>query len=113
MRRALLACVLMTCLPLAGAGAVQSPEAARILAGMRQALGGDVLANVQAFSVRGTEIEHIKNRTLKTDVEWIYAAPDRFIKVSSITGFLVGFRLTTGFSGDVFIWGPGGPGGEA
>ena len=64
------------------AAAPQGPDAARILAEMRQAIGGDAaIAAVQGFSVTGTESHSVSGRTASSDVEFLCALPDRFLHI--------------------------------
>jgi hypothetical protein len=83
---------------------VPQPDAARVLADVRQALGGDAaIAAVQAFSVTGTQATNLDGRTAGADIEWICALPDRFIRTRRI-GTPFGTDVdTVGFSADARI----------
>jgi hypothetical protein len=97
----IVACVVST----AGVAAAQSPDAARMLAEMRQALGGDAALNaVQAFSVDGVETRRMADHTASADVEFACALPDRCIKVRRIATPFGGDTVETyGFNGDAHI----------
>jgi hypothetical protein len=54
-------------------GVLQSPstDAARVLADMRQALGGDAaIAAINAFSATGSESRNLNGHVTNADVEW-------------------------------------------
>jgi len=69
------------------------PDAARVLADMRQALGGDTaLAAVQAFSATGSQTTNLEGHTAGADIEWICALPDRFIRTRRLGTPYGGFQ---------------------
>ena len=78
--------------------ASQPPDAARVLADMRQALGGDALKAVETFSVKGSEDRLIGRSTINAKVEWAGILPDRFIEERSVPqGSVI---ISTGFNAD-------------
>jgi len=83
---------------------MSQPDAARVLAEMRQAIGGDsAIAAVLAFSVRGSESRNFDGRTGGGDIEWICALPDRFLRVRRV-GSPFGISVEAdGFNGDARI----------
>lgn len=81
----------------------QAPDAARVLAAMRTALGGDALAGVQAFSVEGSEESDFAGRTVHARLEWVCALPDRFIEVRKSSGRAFEFTTVEGFNGDGLV----------
>lgn len=84
--------------------AARAQDAARVLADMRQALGGDAaLSAVQAFSVDGTETRTIADHTASASVEFSCALPDRCIKVRHITDPFGETIEIYGFNGDAHI----------
>jgi hypothetical protein len=83
--------------------ASQSADATRVLADMRQALGGEAIAAVQAFSVETTEERFALGRSLATSIEWMCVLPDRFIQVRRFQGRSGEMTRTTGFSGNHVI----------
>jgi len=97
----IVACVVAT----AGLAAAQAPDAARVLADMRQALGGDaVLSAVQAFSVDGMETRTMADHTASAGVEFVCALPDRCIKIRRIASPFGGDTVETyGFNGDAHV----------
>lgn len=82
-----------------------APDATRVLADMRQALGGDAaLAGIQAFSATGTETRTVGGRSFSKDVEVLCALPDRFVRVRRSSGpFNDLITEADGFSGDALI----------
>jgi hypothetical protein len=86
-----------------GLTSMQAPDAATVLSGMRQALGGDAIAAVRAFSVETTEERHFLGRSMATRVEWVCVLPDRFIQVRRFGGRSGEVTQTRGFSGDDLI----------
>jgi hypothetical protein len=77
------------------------PDAARVLADMRQALGGDTaLAAVRAFSVDGSESRDLGGRTTGAEVEFAVELPDRFVRVHRLSTPFGMSVDTTGFNGD-------------
>lgn len=91
------------------AGAAQAPDAARaldgarVLAQMRQAIGGDALDSVQGFSVKGSESRNLGFARATQDGEWIYVRPDRFIHVRTSTSPFGRITDTTGFNGNALV----------
>jgi hypothetical protein len=83
----------------------QTPDAARVLADMRQALGGDAaIAAVQAFSVDGMETRTIADHSASSNVEFTCVMPDRCVKVRRVPDPFGGETIETyGFNGDVHI----------
>jgi hypothetical protein len=80
------------------------PDPARVLADMRQALGGDAaIAAVQAFSVTGVETRSFDGHTSSADVEFACVLPDRYIKVRRIAMPFGDTVETHGFNGDTHI----------
>jgi hypothetical protein len=86
-----------------GIVALQPPEATAVLAEMRQALGGEAIAAVRAFSVETTEERFVLGRSMTTRVDWTCELPDRFIQVRRWQGRSGEMTRTTGFSGDHLI----------
>ena len=82
----------------------QSADATRVLADMREALGGDAIIGVRAFSVETAEQLYVVDRALNTDVEWVSVLPDRFIQVRRLKNQLVDLTMTMGFTGDEPIY---------
>src|SRR5262245_33142710 len=79
------------------------PDAARVLADMRQALGGDAaLAAVNAFSVSGSESRHVAG-DMGADIEWMALLPDSFVRVRRPSSQWVNAVETDGFRGDALI----------
>jgi hypothetical protein len=72
-------------------------DAGRVLADMRQALGGDAaIAALQGFAVTGTESRTVRGLNLTNDVEFLCLLPDRFLHTSQS-----GVAITEhGFNGD-------------
>lgn len=81
----------------------QSGDATRVLADMRQALGGDAIAGVRAFSVETTEQHYVRDQALSIDVEWVCVLPDRFIQVRQLKSHAGDLTMTMGFKGDEVI----------
>jgi len=80
------------------------PDAARVLADMRQALGGDAaIAAVQAFSVSGTESHNFGGRGSSEDLEWTVALPDSVVRVRRMSTPPSGDVMISGFRGDARI----------
>jgi hypothetical protein len=85
-------------------GGARAQDAARVLADMRQALGGDsALSAVQAFSVDGTETRTIADHAASADVEFSCALPDRCVKLRRIVDPFGATLETHGFNGDARI----------
>jgi hypothetical protein len=86
----------------AAAMSSQAPDAARVLADMRQALGGDAALNgVKTFSVDGSESRNIGgSRRIESNIEMLCALPDRFIYARTQTGIPFEITITDGFAGD-------------
>jgi hypothetical protein len=81
----------------------RQPDATTVLAELRQALGGEAIAAVRAFSVETTEERFALGRSLSTSIEWMCVLPDRFIQVRRFRGRSTDMTRTTGFSGDHLI----------
>src|SRR5262245_26725434 len=96
--RALVAAILALGIP------VFQPDAARVLADMRQALGGDAaIAAVQAFSVSGSEATNLDGHVASAGVEWIALLPDSFVRVRRISTPWGNNVDVLGFRGDARI----------
>ena len=84
-----------------GIAVVTQPDAARVLDGVRQALGGDAaIAALQGFSVTGSESHSAGGHSASLDVEFLCALPDRFLHVRRSAN---PFGITTeesGFNGN-------------
>ena len=96
--RVLLAAVLTT--PLA---ASQPSDAARVLAEMRSALGGQAIDAIKGFSVTGDEERTLGDRKTRTRLEWVCVLPDRFIYVREEKTSFIRTVDTTGFNGNGFV----------
>jgi len=83
----------------------QPPDASRVLADMRQALGGDAaIGAVRAISVDGIETRTIADHAASANVEFVCLLPDRCIKVRRIPDPPGGDTVETyGFNGDAHI----------
>jgi len=80
------------------------PDAARVLADMRQALGGDAaLAAVQAFAVSGSESHNIEGHLSSASIEWTAALPDSFVRVRRLVTPVGSDVMASGFRGDARI----------
>ena len=97
--RLIVACVVST----VGIAAAQqpAPDAARVLADMRQALGGEAALNaVQTFSVGGSLRANMGERLVDWDIELLCELPDKCIRERTQTGILsAGITMTDGYSG--------------
>ena len=100
--RVLLAAVLTTSL----AASQPAPDSARVLADVRQALGGDAaIAAVRSFSVSGTESRNLGGHSATAGVELYAELPDKFVQVRRITTPFSGDNVdTAGFNGDARVW---------
>src|SRR5262245_43687473 len=86
-----------------GLGAVQ-PDAARVLADMRQAIGGDAaIAAIQAFSVNGTESHNFGGHVSSASLEWMVVLPDSFLRVRRMSTPVGNDMMANGFRGDARI----------
>jgi hypothetical protein len=86
---------------IAALSAQVAPDAARILAEMRQALGGDAaIAAVRAFSVKGSESRNLGGHLAGAEVELACELPDRFVRVHRIVSPFGSSVDTDGFNGD-------------
>jgi hypothetical protein len=83
----------------------QSQDAARVLDGMRAALGGDAaIAAVRAFSATGTESRNVAGHSSTASVELYAELPDKFISVRRIATPFAGDNVEThGFNGDARV----------
>jgi hypothetical protein len=80
---------------------VLQPDAARVLADMRQALGGDAaIAAVTAFSISGHDSS---DGGAGADVEWFALLPDNFVHVRRVSSQWFHAVETDGFRGDALI----------
>jgi hypothetical protein len=83
------------------AGVPQAPDAARVLADMRQALGGDAaLAGVKSFSLNGSLKRNLGDRTIQSDVDMICELPDKCVRVARQLGGPITPVITDGYNGD-------------
>ena len=83
---------------------VLQPDAARVLADMRQALGGDAaIAALKSFSVSGSESHSLGGFTSSSDIEFLCALPDRFLHVRRWSSSIGGGTEEWGFNGDARI----------
>lgn len=86
-----------------GLGAVQ-PDAARVLADMRQAIGGDAaIAAIQAFSVSGTESHNFGGHVSSASLEWMVVLPDNVVRVRRMSMPFGSDMMASGFRGDARI----------
>jgi hypothetical protein len=76
-------------------------DGGRVLADMRQALGGDAaIAALQGFAVTGTESRTVSGQNLNIEVEFLCLLPDRFLRIRrSASPFGVSI-YESGFNGD-------------
>jgi hypothetical protein len=83
-----------------------APDAARVLADMRAALGGDAaIAAVRSFSVTGTESRNLGGHSATAGVELYSELPDKFVRVRRIATPFGGDNVdTAGFNGDARVW---------
>jgi hypothetical protein len=81
------------------------PDAARVLADMRQALGGDAALNaVQTFSVDGSLRANMGERLVDWDIELLCELPDKCIRARTQTGIpAAGITMTDGYNGTDLI----------
>lgn len=82
----------------------QAPDAARVLADMRQAIGGDAaLGAVKAFSVGGSQRQNMgADRLIDFDIEIVCELPDKCIRMRTQTGLperVGGVTQTDGYNG--------------
>lgn len=113
----------------AAAPARAEDKAAEVLAAARQAIGGDKVANLKSFSVKGRMARNIGDRQMTSDLEIFVEAPDKYVRIEDITAPMAR-TMTSGFSGEkairltgmtagpggmrIVMGGPGGaPAGEA
>jgi hypothetical protein len=90
------------------AGAVlfaQGGDAAKVLADMRQALGGDQkLAAMKSLSAVGRNDRAVGERTITGEYEMAFETPDRYFTKQVITSTPMGnVSLTSGFNGNGLI----------
>ena len=79
----------------------QAPDAARVLAEMRQALGGaEALANVKGFSLNGSLTRNLGERSIQSDVELICQLPDKCLRVTRQLGGPISPTIADGYNGD-------------
>jgi hypothetical protein len=100
--RVLLAAVLTTHL-----GVSQpAPDASRVMADMRAALGGDAaIAAVRSFSVSGTESRNPAGHSSTASVDLYAELPDKFVSIRRIATPFSGDNVEThGFNGDARVW---------
>jgi hypothetical protein len=83
----------------------QGPDAAKVLADVRAALGGDAnLAAVTGMSIQGRSTRSMGDRTTTNDFEMAIELPDKFVKKEVIA--VVGtsnIARTSGFNGEGLI----------
>lgn len=110
------------------APAAAQDKAAEVLAAARAAIGGDKVANLKSFSVKGSTARNMGERQLTSDVEILVEAPDKYARIEDITA-PIARTMTTGFNGEkairpagmsmggggmrIIMAGPGGPPSEA
>ncbi len=111
------------------APALAQDKAAEVLAAARLAIGGDKVANLKSFSVKGRMARNIGDRRMTSELEILVEAPDKYVRIEDITAPMAR-TMTTGFSGEkairptgmtmggggmrIVMGGPGGaPAGEA
>lgn len=83
----------------------QGPDAAKVLADVRAALGGDArLDGVKSVAVEGRLTRTTGGQTLSNDFEMAFELPDKFVKreVIAVMG-QTSITRTTGFNGDGLI----------
>lgn len=109
------------------APAAAQDKAAEVLAAARAAIGGDKVANLKSFSVKGSTARNMGERQLTSDVEILVDAPDKYVRIEDITA-PIARTMTTGFNGEkairpagmsmgaggmrIVMGGPGAPPGE-
>jgi hypothetical protein len=83
----------------------QGPDAAKVLADVRAALGGDArLEAVKSVAVEGRLTKTIGGQTLTNDFEMAFELPDKFVKKEVIAVMAqTSITRTTGFNGDGLI----------
>src|SRR5262245_10997126 len=82
------------------AGVLSQADDARVLADMRQALGGDAaIAALQAFSVSGSETHSAGGHSASSDIQILCALPDRFLHVRQWSSPIGTTREEYGFNG--------------
>src|SRR6185436_10049388 len=82
----------------------QNGDAAKILADMRQALGGDKLAAVKTLSAVGKNDRAMGERSITGDYEMAIEVPDRYYTKQVMAQTPMGnVSLTTGFNGSALI----------
>jgi hypothetical protein len=83
----------------------QGPDAARVLADVRAALGGDArLDAVKSVAVEGRVTKTAGGQTLSNDFEMAFELPDKFVKKEVIAMMgQTSITRTTGFNGDGLI----------
>jgi len=83
----------------------QSGDATRVLAEMRQALGGDAaIAAIRTFSVDGSESSNFGNGSSTAGVAFYAELPDKFVKVRRTSAPFVGdYVHASGFNGDARV----------
>lgn len=93
--------------------ALAQDKAAEVLAAARQALGGDKVANLKSFTVKGSMARNIGDRQMTSELEILVEAPDKYVRIEDITAPMAR-TMTTGFNGEEAIRPAGmsaGPGG--
>jgi hypothetical protein len=83
--------------------ASQPPDAARVLADMRAALGGEAIDAVKGFSVEGDEERTFGDFKTHSNMEWVCVLPDRFIVVRNNKSSFARIVDTNGFNGDRLV----------
>src|SRR3954467_9477293 len=85
--------------------AAPQPDRARVLADMRQALGGEhAIAGVQAFSVSGSGPRTPAGHPPGASVAWTAVLPDRVVRVRRLWTPWGNHVETDGFRGDTRIY---------
>jgi hypothetical protein len=98
--------VLLAATLTAHVSASQPPtDAARVLADVRQALGGDAaIAAVRSFSVSGMEDRSFGGRSATASIELVAELPDKFVMVRRVPTPFSGDNVEThGFNGDARV----------
>ena len=99
--------VLLAMVVFAGRSTPAQPgDATRVLAEMRQALGGDAaIAAIRTFSVDGSESRSLGGQASTAGVAFYAELPGKFVKVRRVaTPFATDHVHASGFNGDARVW---------
>jgi hypothetical protein len=99
--------VLLVTVALTGFSTSAQPgDATRVLAEMRQALGGDAaIGAIRTFSVDGSESRTLGSGSSTASVGFYAELPDKFVKVRRLAmPFSGDYVNTSGFNGDARVW---------